>query len=90
MTHAALVEQKYPREAVQRFLMIYRSTPHSTTGKSPSEMLQGRKLRLKMPIMQQKAEGQIHNEARNKNQAEKEKQKKYVDKRRRATKRKSW
>ena len=88
VTHAALVEKKDPREAMQRFLMMYRATPHSTTGKSPSEMLQGRKMRLKVPSKQQKAEGQIHEEARTKDKAEKQKQKNYVDKRRRATEKK--
>ena len=29
-----------------RFLLSYRTTPHSTTDKSPSELLMGRQLRL--------------------------------------------
>ena len=87
VTHAALVENKDPREAMQRFLMMYRATPHSTTGKSPSKIIQGRKMRLKVPIKQQKAEGQIGT-YRTKDKAEKEKQKNYVDKRRRATEKK--
>ena len=34
---------------VNRFLLAYRSTPHSTTGKSPAELLFRRKLKTKMP-----------------------------------------
>ena len=29
--------------------MMYRSTPHSTTGISPAELLHGRKMRTKLP-----------------------------------------
>ena len=32
-----------------KFLLAYRSTPHSTTGKSPAEMLFNRKIRTKLP-----------------------------------------
>ena len=35
------------------FLMMYRSTPHSTTGVSPAELLFGRKIRTKLPQLQQ-------------------------------------
>ena len=32
--------------------MMYRSTPHSTTGLSPAELLFGRKIRTKLPQLQ--------------------------------------
>ena len=35
------------------FLMMYRSTPHSTTGVSPAELLFGRKIRTKLPQLQE-------------------------------------
>ena len=34
---------------MEKFLLAYRSTPHSTTGMSPAEMLFNRKLRTKLP-----------------------------------------
>ena len=34
-----------------RFLLQYRITPHTITGKTPSEMLMGRKLRTKLDLM---------------------------------------
>ena len=35
------------------FLMMYRSTPHSTTGASPAVLLLGRKIRTKIPQLQE-------------------------------------
>ena len=46
---AAHAEGKNWREELNRFLLAYRSTPHSTTGKSPAELLFRRKLKTKMP-----------------------------------------
>ena len=39
VTHAAIADGKDPRKEINKFLMIYRATLHSATGKSPSEML---------------------------------------------------
>lgn len=38
-------------DGISRFLLSYRNTPHSTTGKSPAMMLQGRKLRCKLDLL---------------------------------------
>lgn len=34
-----------------KFLLNYRSTPHSTTGKTPAEMLMGRNIRSKLDLL---------------------------------------
>ncbi|KAL9968960.1 hypothetical protein ACROYT_G021113 [Oculina patagonica] len=46
---AAHAKGKNWREELNRFLLAYRSTPHSTTGKSPAELLFRSKLKTKMP-----------------------------------------
>lgn len=45
----AQIEKRPWKEELADYLLMYRSTPHTTTGKSPAEMLFGRKLRTKMP-----------------------------------------
>jgi len=37
------------KEAMLSYVVAYRATTHSTTGKSPAELLFGRKIRTKMP-----------------------------------------
>ena len=37
------------KQQIYRFLRNYRATPHSTTGKTPAELLFGRKMRTKLP-----------------------------------------
>lgn len=39
-------------QAIRSWLFTHRNTPHSITGKSPAEMLFGRKLRTKLPNIQ--------------------------------------
>ena len=46
---AAHAEGKAWRDEVNKFLLAYRSTPRSTTGKSPAELLFKRKITTKMP-----------------------------------------
>ena len=41
------------RSQMDDFLMMYRSTPHSTTEISPAELLFGRKIRTKIPQLQE-------------------------------------
>ena len=56
-THA---EGRNWREELNKFLMAYRSTPHSATGKSPAELLFRRVMKTKMPeltYMEEEVEG---------------------------------
>ena len=57
------------------FLMMYRSTPHSTTGVSPAEMLFGRRIRTKLPQLQ---EFTVEDEVRDRDSERKEKGKVYA------------
>ena len=41
---AVQVEKKDWRSELNKYLLAYRSTPHTITGKSPTELLYGRKL----------------------------------------------
>jgi len=50
----AQAEKKDWRKALRTYLLAYRSTPHTTTGVSPGELLFGRKLRTKMPNLIQR------------------------------------
>ena len=45
------VEGKDWREELFCFLLAYRSTAHSTTGRSPAELLFGRSIRCKLPAL---------------------------------------
>ena len=49
--HTAYSEKKDPRQEVYKYLLSYRATPHSTTGKTPAELLFSRKLRTPVPIL---------------------------------------
>ncbi len=44
---------------LSRFLFTYRVTPHSTTGQSPAELLQGRKLRNQLDLVRPDLKGHV-------------------------------
>ena len=46
---AAQAEKKDWRSELNKYLLAYRSTPHTMTGTSPAELLYGRKLSTKLP-----------------------------------------
>jgi len=87
LVHASLAEGKDPKIEIQRFLMNYRNTPHSSTGYTPSRLLMGRVIKTKLPTLIPKATGKAHAMARKKNKEAKQKAKEYADKRRRAKER---
>lgn len=80
----AAVEQRNWKGSLQEFLLMYRSTPHSVTGQSPSQLMFGWSLRDKLPQIAQKGMGRSNEELRDKDQFSKEKGREYADKRRRA------
>lgn len=45
----AQAKGKQWKEEVRKYLIAYRSTPHTTTGVSPAKLLFGRKIRTKLP-----------------------------------------
>jgi len=42
VAHMAFTEGKDPKEAVYRYLLSYRTTPHSTTGRTSAELFNRR------------------------------------------------
>ena len=77
------MEKKDPKRAVQQYLASYRAAPHKSTGKNPYELMFNRKMMNKLPQMHIKANKEMDKEVRHKHDAEKLKQKDYVDKKRR-------
>ena len=73
----AVVQGKNWKQELFTFLRQYRATPHSTTGKSPSELLNGRKLKSTLPLVQF---DQAFPEIRRADAKRKEKMKEYADK----------
>ena len=45
----AVLEKRDPKRSVNRYLMVYRATPHRITGKSPVELMFGRQIQSKLP-----------------------------------------
>eukprot|EP00057_Strongylocentrotus_purpuratus_P003893 XP_003727599.1 PREDICTED: uncharacterized protein K02A2.6-like [Strongylocentrotus purpuratus] len=54
----AQAEGKDWKEALLTYVAVYRASTHSTTGKSPAEVLFGRKIRTKLPQIQDISEDQ--------------------------------
>lgn len=70
------------QKELQDFLLMYRSTPHSTTQRSPSELMFGRTIVDKLPHLNEPIA--VDEELSDRDKIEKEKGKVYADKRRRA------
>ena len=75
----AQAEKRSWKAELDKYLLAYRSTPHSTTGVSPAELLFGRKIRSKLPSLQNH---RLESEVRDTDSERKEKGKQYADKKR--------
>ena len=75
----AQAEGKEWKKEVRKYLVAYRSTPHSTTGVSPAELLFGRKVRTKLPELREES---TESEMRDRDSEMKVKAKQYADKKR--------
>lgn len=70
------------RLVLRQYLLKYHSTNHSVTGKSPAEIMFGRKIRNKLPSVP--FTEVMDEEIRDRDKVHKEKQKEYIDKKRSA------
>ena len=82
VVHTAVLEKKDPREEVYKYLLSYRATPHSLTGRTPAELLFNRQIRTPVPMLLKKSKSasSLKKLVTKKN----DKMKKYHDKRWRA------
>ena len=80
---AVQAEKKDWRSELNKYLLAYRSTPHTITGKSPAELLYGRNLSTKLPELADfdDSDEATHPEVRNRNADKKQRGADYVDKR---------
>ena len=76
-------EKKDWKRELRKYLVAYRTTPHSTTGVSPSELMFKRKVRTKLPDLYE-PDLEIDTEMRDRDAEEKGKGKLYGDNRRHA------
>ena len=78
--HTAYIERLDPVAEMNKHLQMVRATPHPTTGKSPAELMYGRKFRTRIPEVQNELnrEQEIE-EARSRDYQIKAKQKLYND-----------
>lgn len=74
------------RDDLTEYLLMYRATEHSVTGKSPGELLFGRKMRDKLPEISQPLETVVDTfeDVRDLDKINKEKGKEYTDRKRKA------
>ena len=80
----AVTEGKVWRQELHRFLLQYRTTPHSTTKVAPCELLFNRSVRGKLPSLDKKLVVNKHREACENERTSQSYQKEYADKRRHA------
>ena len=78
----AALEGKPVRDEVRRGVTAYRATKHATTRVSPNNLMFGRELRGKFPEVNRQPKHQNDTMIRSRDREQKEKMKKYADKRR--------
>lgn len=78
------IEKKDLKECVWEYLMMYNSTPHTVTGKTPSELFFKRPNRDKIPTINDKEHDMEDTEVRDKDKIMKLKGKEYADRKRKA------
>jgi len=79
LLHTSVAEGLDPRSQLSSYLLQYRSTPHSTTEKSPFQMLYNRPIRTKLPQIFKHTETSDQKATREKHDSKKYKQKLYFD-----------
>lgn len=79
------VEKKNWKEALREYMVMYNSTPHTVTGKTPAELFFRRQFRDKLPMIQDMTHHSEDLEMRDRDKEQKEKGKEYADRKRRAT-----
>ena len=67
------------RKEMQKFLLAYRSTPHTTTGVSPAKLLFGREIRSKLPGVEELRSASNDSEVLDRDRERKQKGKDYAD-----------
>ena len=72
------------RKELNKFLMAYRTTPHTTTGVTPAELMFRRKIRTKMPELDENVKREDDRAVRDRDNEMKQKVKDYADHRRNA------
>eukprot|EP00794_Sanderia_malayensis_P006375 gene6375-biopygen5272 len=83
----AHIEGRPWQQELAKFLLNYRSSLHSTTKVPPAEMLFDRQIRGRLPVLQNRHQFlDRHQEARNNQEANKEKNRDYANQRRHAKK----
>lgn len=73
------------KQELYDYQMMYNSTPHTTTEKTPSELFFRRQFRDKLPSVQYSDSMPTDEEIKDRDQIEKEKGMEYSDKKRKAT-----
>lgn len=82
--HSAVIEKKPRRKELNRFLLNYRATPHSTTQLAPAQMLFNRSINTKLPQFTTENSSATHQELVHRDAFDKGKMKENTDRAKRA------